>query len=333
MTATDNILARNPNAKIITDSNDREWLVAKIRNGFERMAWWTRPASAAAHEDFKCAGVTIEERDNVLNALSDEYIAETWKTDNGEAELERRIRKYTAFTSFDDLVSARGNYVPTIRIDAQPEMRMIAEAYDAHMESIGDLRRAFVTYPKAEQHRRDEEWVGKYREERRLERERRIAAAELKTLNNAHREALKINEQMKLDNPTTPVELAKSAKHLAKTTIRSCRRDRNRFEFKTHFTHRGVDVIACDASGERCEGESPVFLDLKEVSGRTLRDAAETHRRHHGTYVASISVQGGIDAHESFAQFMEDHRNGGWSDYDPMVDEWEVSLPIEAFNL
>jgi len=326
------LIERNPSLKIVTDSNDREWLTVKMRNGFDRQAWWCRPTNCEKNEDFKTAGTTIAERNVVLNALSDEYVADTWKTDDtNRVELDRRIRKYTAFKNFDDLVSARGNYVPTIRIDAQPEMRMIAEAYDAHMIETGDLRRAYATYPRTEQQKRDKIAVAEWKEERRIERERRIAAAELKTVNNAHREAVKINDQMRLDNPTTPIELAKSAKAAAKAVIKSCRRDRNRFEFKTHFTHRGVDVIAINADGERCSGDSPIFFDLNEISGRSLKDAAQTHIKHHGDDVVEISVQGGIDAHESFAVFMEDARNGGFGDYDPMVDEWECSLPIEKF--
>ena len=225
------LIERNPSLKIITDAQNREWLVVKMYNGQDRQNWWCRPVDAAAHEDFKTAGHTIAERTRVLDMLDQEWIDKTWTIDTS-AELERRIRKYTGFTSFEDLVSARGNYVPTIRIDAQPEMRMIAEAYDAHMVATGDLRRAFVSYPRTEQQKRDKIAVAAWKEERRLERERRVVASELKTVNKAHAEAIKINEQMKLDNPTTAVELAKSAVSAARQCIESARRDRNRFDRK-----------------------------------------------------------------------------------------------------
>lgn len=329
--AAQNAIAKNPGMRIFTDVHGREWITVKSRNGFDRLQWWSRPINAAAHEDFKMAGATIAERDRILNDVSDEWIAQTWKFDNGEAELERRIRKYTGFSSFDDLVNAAGNYVPTIRIDSQPELRMVAEAYDAHMESIGSLKRAFVTYPRSEQQKRDKIAVAAWKEERRLERERRIAAAELKTLNNAHAEALKINEQMKLDNPKTPVEMAKSATAAARKCIENARRDRERFYSKTHFTHRSVDVVAINADGERCGDGSPIFLELSQLSGRALKDAAAELRRHYDD-VVEICVQGGIDAHESFAAFMRDAREYGWGDYDPQVDEWEVSAPVEIFD-
>jgi len=108
-------------------------------------------------------------------------------------ELDNLIRQKTGFQSFEDLVSARGNYVPTIRIDADPEMRPIAEAYDAHMAATGDLRRAFVSYPKKEQERKDKIAIAMFRAQRAIERSRRIAAAELKTLENAHAAAISEN--------------------------------------------------------------------------------------------------------------------------------------------
>lgn len=108
-------------------------------------------------------------------------------------ELDNLIASKTGFTSFDDLVTAGGNYTPTININADPELRPIAEAYDTYQASVGSLKRAYVIYPKREQHRRNKIQTAIIRQENRILRERRITAAELKTLNNAHRAALREN--------------------------------------------------------------------------------------------------------------------------------------------
>ena len=85
-------------------------------------------------------------------------------------DLNKLIRKHTGFANFDALVNARGNYVPTIRLDAQPEMRPIAEAYDEYQAAAGNLKRAFVTYPKREQKRRDKISVAMFKAQNRIAR-------------------------------------------------------------------------------------------------------------------------------------------------------------------
>lgn len=58
--------------------------------------------------------------------------------------LDADVRAISAFTSFADLVGAKGSYRPSIRIDLYgPPAERVARAYDAHMEAIGDPRRSY----------------------------------------------------------------------------------------------------------------------------------------------------------------------------------------------
>ena len=116
-------------------------------------------------------------------------------------ELDRLISQKTGFTSFADLVSDKhGSYTPTCRIDSDEAYRTIADAYDAHMESIGSLKRAYRVLPKKEQ-----EIIN--REFDRLSRERRIAAAELKTIVAAHAAAIREDRVRFAFTPNDSVEV------------------------------------------------------------------------------------------------------------------------------
>ncbi len=55
--------------------------------------------------------------------------------------LDHLTRKHTAFRSFNELVTREG-YFPTLSRSNHEEMEL-ANAYDAHMASIGDPRRAY----------------------------------------------------------------------------------------------------------------------------------------------------------------------------------------------
>lgn len=271
-------------------------------------------------------------------------------------ELNKLIRKYTGFKSFDDLVNARGNYVPTIRLDANPEMRPIAEAYDEYQAAAGNLKRAFVTYPKREQKRRDKISVAMFKgfnRVRRIERERRVTAAELVTLNAAHTEALKMNREhittrhgialninaakdrqaamhANMIAPTTPVELAKSVKYLAKKMINDARRDR-RYNGRPHFTQRGIEVLAI-TDGERTGNGEPSFLEMNQISGKALKEVvADMVKYFDEDTIEEICIQGGLDAYESFRVFMEDSK-AGYADYDPMVEEFDITVPLSLFK-
>lgn len=269
-------------------------------------------------------------------------------------ELEILVRKYTAFKSFDDLVNAAGNYTPTIRLDVYEQMRPIAEAYNAAQIDAGSLKRAYVIYPKKETQARDKQWREEYKLACAIDRDRRIAAQELKTMDNAHAEALDVNAKhittrhtvalrineskdrkaaarTKMLNPTTPVELAKTVKYLAKEMMHDARIS-NRYIGRPHFTYRGIEVLAI-TNGERTGNGEPEFLEMKDISGKTLKEvAAGLVKYFDDETVEEICIQGGLDCYENFKEFMKAAREGYQLDYDPMVEEFDVTVPLSLFK-
>lgn len=108
------------------------------------------------------------------------------------------------------------------------------------------------------------------------------------------------------------VAISKAAREAAAEAIASCRRAHP----GAHFTQRSVEIIAADESGERI-GDPLEYLTVKELSGKRL---AQVVRDHAPAQYASITVQGGIDAYDSFEDAMRYP-----DDYDPMVECWDVS--------
>jgi len=62
---------------------------------------------------------------------------------NQHAEGDRLTRIETAFNSFDELLTAKGDYRPSLT-RARPETRTLGALYDAAQISRGDSRRAFM---------------------------------------------------------------------------------------------------------------------------------------------------------------------------------------------
>jgi hypothetical protein len=73
---------------------------------------------------------------------------------DGKVDIARRlvgyldtvVREQSAFHSFEDLVKARGGYVPSIDVSDEPgheDRLVLADAYDSHMELYSDPRRAY----------------------------------------------------------------------------------------------------------------------------------------------------------------------------------------------
>jgi hypothetical protein len=74
---------------------------------------------------------------------------------NGKVDIARRLvatldqvtQEQSAFGSFDDLVKARGGYVPSIdvsdRFEGHEDRLVMADAYDNEMIQNGDDRRAY----------------------------------------------------------------------------------------------------------------------------------------------------------------------------------------------
>lgn len=77
-TTADNILRRNPDARIYTDAQNRQWITFKAYNGFERKQWWARPINAVIDSTFKAAGSNIADRDRVLDDCPNDFIEKTW---------------------------------------------------------------------------------------------------------------------------------------------------------------------------------------------------------------------------------------------------------------
>lgn len=58
-------------------------------------------------------------------------------------DIDALTARITAFDSFADLVHAEGGYRPTLLAQHGQDQVALADAYDAHQESVGDERRAY----------------------------------------------------------------------------------------------------------------------------------------------------------------------------------------------
>jgi hypothetical protein len=108
------------------------------------------------------------------------------------------------------------------------------------------------------------------------------------------------------------IKLAQTAQLQARETINLCRRS----DHHAHYTQRSVEVIAVDDQGERI-GDPLGYLDVKQISGKLLASIVIASAP---AQWDSITVQGGINAYNSFADFMRDP-----DDYYPQVDSWAVN--------
>jgi len=62
-----------------------------------------------------------------------------------ESELDALVRKETAFYSLMDMCNhSFGSYTPTLRIDINPDLRQVAEAFNEVMKIRGSYKRAFI---------------------------------------------------------------------------------------------------------------------------------------------------------------------------------------------
>ena len=58
-------------------------------------------------------------------------------------DIDELTSSITAFANFSELTNAQGNYRPTLLARHGEQYVQLADAYDAHMESVGDERRAY----------------------------------------------------------------------------------------------------------------------------------------------------------------------------------------------
>lgn len=64
---------------------------------------------------------------------------------NAKKLIDDMTRRVSAFSSFEDLLSAGGNYRPSLRVSKGPDSEecRLAEIYDMEQEIRGDGRRAY----------------------------------------------------------------------------------------------------------------------------------------------------------------------------------------------
>jgi len=62
---------------------------------------------------------------------------------NAKARITRAVRKHTAFGSFEDLLDTDPDYWPTMRVSENPDLLVLADAFDAACEARGQSRRAW----------------------------------------------------------------------------------------------------------------------------------------------------------------------------------------------
>lgn len=202
--------------------------------------------------------------------------------------------KQTAFKSFEELINAGGNYRPSLEV-TDFDRYFLAECYDAWQEGAGDDRRAF-------------RYGG--------------PNSGIEAVQQAERAAHREHIEYLIDHPTTPVEAAKSAKARARSVIRTARRQ-NRW----HFTHRGVEILPCDAAGARI-GDGDI-LELSELSGKALRNSVAGLRKYTDSYdgdFVTVGIAGGLDCWDS----LQDQLKG--YDYEPGFEYWDITVPVAAFD-
>lgn len=278
----------------------------------------------------------------------------------------------SCFRSFDDLLNAKGDYRPTIdcsdadRLEladgydaAQAKRNDPRRAFRSRdpLNPANRPRREYETKMHNDMKAIHQDAINMNREwmldNEELIMTREEIEAEIKSIKRDIRDTERAERRFLKDYSTEKKIMAdslygmqrllkrapfKSAAQFAQTAVKEARatidecRNSDRFVPNVHFTHRGVEILAINADGERAGNGEARFLELKELSGKALAIEVAILMQYHGDEVASICIQGGIDAHESLATFLEAARNYGDSDYDPLVDEWEVSAPIGLFN-
>jgi len=65
--------------------------------------------------------------------------------------LDTLTRQFTGFDSFSQMLEAAPDYSPTLRDSDCPEVRKLADAFDAAMAARGDSRRAWRGFPLEEE--------------------------------------------------------------------------------------------------------------------------------------------------------------------------------------
>ena len=113
------------------------------------------------------------------------------------------------------------------------------------------------------------------------------------------------------------VQIAKDAKAAAAECIAEARRHDDDYHI-----HREIEILALDDNGERCGLGEPVFLAVKDCSGKNMKAAIELALSYEKD-ATQIGVGGGTDGYESLDDMMKGY------DYTPYSNSWDLEdIPV-----
>ncbi len=103
---------------------------------------------------------------------------------------------------------------------------------------------------------------------------------------------------------------------------------------RCHIVGRGVELIALNQDGEREDDlGGPEYLAAKELTVKGLKETAAHWLKHYspsrnGDTISALHIAGGFDIYDSFSEYMESQRGGGWADYDIYGDWAGQDIPL-----
>lgn len=103
-----------------------------------------------------------------------------------------------------------------------------------------------------------------------------------------------------------------------------------------HFVGRGVELVALDETGERNDDlGGPEFIEAKHLTVKLLRQTVEQWNRYGpraGHTLSAVHLAGGFDVYDSFAEYMQDMRDGGCGNYE-IWDDWAgQDIPVSLLS-
>jgi hypothetical protein len=110
----------------------------------------------------------------------------------------------------------------------------------------------------------------------------------------------------------TLVNLAKEIKALAKETITKAKKTGG------YWKHRSIEIVTADADGR--VSDEPYFLELKEISGKSL-GAAFKELAEDSEEFTEFGITGGLDYYDTLADYMSEY-----GDYEPWAETWDLEI-------
>ena len=111
------------------------------------------------------------------------------------------------------------------------------------------------------------------------------------------------------------VKIAKDIRKAALNCIAEERRG-----YRGYYVHRGIEIMPCDNDGRAHSGD-PIFLELRNISGKKVREAFEAIISESADYDFDFShfgICGGVDRYDSMHDRMNDYS------YDPWAGSWDL---------